>query len=212
MCYGDSNTWGYIPWTGLRFPFHKRWSGIAQQELTEEFVIIEEGLPGRTTVLDDPEYGGRNGKTSLLSSIRHYQPLAMVIVVLGTNDLKTHFNRTAAQIALGVAELGTMVLANPQAFELSSPKLLLVAPPPVLAHEDNVILFKEAEEKSRWLGREIQKVAQRLPCEFLDAGQFIQSSGLDGLHWDEAAHRKLGVAIAQRVREMFKGPEQERAL
>jgi len=211
LCYGDSNTWGSVPGTGLRFRVRQRWPGIVQQQLGREVFIIEEGLPGRTTILDDPEGGGRNGKTSLLPYMRRYQPLALVILVLGTNDLKTHFNRTAEQIAQGVQELGEIVLTSQASGAAQSPLVLVVAPPPVRNLQENVSYFKDAPMKSRLLAENFQKVAQKLQCEFLDAGTVIQSSSIDGVHWEEAAHRDLGVVIAKKVSDLLGRENPERS-
>ena len=203
LCYGDSNTWGSNPRTGMRFPFFKRWPGIVQHQLGREFCIIEEGLPGRTTILDDPEVGGRNGKTMLLPYMRRYQPLHLVILVLGTNDLKTHFNKTAEQIALGIQELGEQVLGSSTCFAEKSPLVLLVAPPPVVPYQGNEDILKDAEKISGQFGQEFKQVAQRIQCEFLDAGRVIQSSSLDGVHWDETAHRNFGIAVAKKVQALL---------
>ena len=187
----------------MRFGFSQRWPGIVQHQLGAKFCIIEEGLPGRTTILDDPEVGGRNGKSLLLPSIRRYQPLHLVILVLGTNDLKTHFNKTAEQIALGIQELGEQVLASSTCFAEESPLVLLVAPPPVVPYQGNEDILKDAEKTSGQFGQEYEKVAQRIQCEFLDAGMVIQSSFHDGVHWDETAHWNLGIAVANKVQALL---------
>ncbi len=57
VCYGDSNTWGYDPHTKTRFPSDVRWTGVLRQELGVDYLVIEEGLNGRTTVWDDPIEG-----------------------------------------------------------------------------------------------------------------------------------------------------------
>ena len=203
LCYGDSNTWGYIPGTGLRYRYRKRWPGIVRRELGNEFSVIEEGLSGRTTVLDDPEGAGRNGKKSLLHYLRLYQPLDLVILLLGTNDLKTYFNRTPDQIAEGIKELGNMILSSQTGSERKSPVLLLIAPPTVKGIGEYISLFQESEAKSVHLAKKFQLVAEELHCEFLDAGKVIESSALDGIHWDEDAHQEIGNVIAKMVRALL---------
>ena len=203
LCFGDSNTWGYIPGTGLRYRLSIRWPGIVQEELAQEISVIEEGLGGRTTVLDDPEGFGRNGKKLLVRYLRRYQPLDMVILLLGTNDLKTHFNRTPDQIAGGLQELGEVVLNHRPSASGQSPILLLVSPPPVGNLKENASRFKDAPNKSALFGEKFKQVAEKLQCEFLDAGKVIESSAVDGIHWDEEAHRQLGLVIAERVRHLL---------
>lgn len=91
MCYGDSNTWGYNPATGSRFSRDGRWTGVLRQELSDGYEIIEEGLNGRTTVWNDPIEGYKNGKEQLIPCLETNKPLDMVIIMLGTNDLKVLF-------------------------------------------------------------------------------------------------------------------------
>ena len=156
-----------------------------------------------TTVLDDPERAGRNGKKSLLPYLDRYKPLDLVILALGTNDLKSYFNRTSDQIADGLKDLGRMVLMSQTASNGKSPLLLLVAPPPIKSRGEYANLFEGAEEKSHLMAKKIQVVADDLHCQHLDAGMVIQSSAVDGIHWDGDAHRAMGIVIAERVRTLL---------
>ena len=61
LCYGDSNTWGYIPASGARYEPDVRWTGVAQRLLGSDYTLIEEGMNGRTTVYENPLSPGRNG-------------------------------------------------------------------------------------------------------------------------------------------------------
>ena len=65
LCYGDSNTWGYSPIDGTRYARDVRWPGVLRNELGEGYLVIEEGLNGRTTVWDDPIEGYKNGNQYL---------------------------------------------------------------------------------------------------------------------------------------------------
>ena len=95
LCYGDSNTWGYNPSTKERYDRYERWTGILQFTLGDEYHVIEEGLNGRTTVWDEPIEGEyKNGKTYLVSCLESHKPLDLVIIMLGTNDLKKRFSVT----------------------------------------------------------------------------------------------------------------------
>jgi lysophospholipase L1-like esterase len=91
LCYGDSNTWGYIPGTGERYASHVRWPGVLQNALGNGYVIIEEGLCGRTTVWDDPIEEYRSGKEYLIPCLKSHAPLDLVVLMLGSNDLKMRF-------------------------------------------------------------------------------------------------------------------------
>jgi lysophospholipase L1-like esterase len=103
LCYGDSNTWGYDPHTQERFSSRVRWTGVLARQLGEEYHMIEEGLSGRTTVWDDPVEGlHKNGKNYLLPCLESHQPIDLVILMLGTNDLKMRFSVPAADIGRGI--------------------------------------------------------------------------------------------------------------
>lgn len=51
LCYGDSNTHGYIPGGG-RYDDDTRYTGILAKLLGSDYRIIEEGLNSRTSPCD----------------------------------------------------------------------------------------------------------------------------------------------------------------
>ncbi len=107
LCYGDSNTWGADPAGGGRFSRDERWPGVLQKSLGDEYHIIEEGLGGRTTVWEDPIEGHKNGKEYLIPCLATHAPLDLVIIMLGTNDLKKRFSVSAQDVAFGQASSST---------------------------------------------------------------------------------------------------------
>ncbi len=106
LCYGDSNTHGFNPATQGRFSLSERWTGVLMRELGSDYHVIEEGLGGRTTVWDDPIMESRNGRDYLLPCLWSHKPLDLVIIMLGTNDLKDRFSLTPFDIAAGAGALG----------------------------------------------------------------------------------------------------------
>lgn len=108
LCFGDSNTFGYDILKDSRFPWGVRWTSILQEKLGSDYRIIEEGMGGRTTVWDDPIENLQSGKTYLLSCLESHWPLDLVIIMLGTNDLKTRYALNAHDIAAGVETLAVM--------------------------------------------------------------------------------------------------------
>ncbi|MBA2511141.1 MAG: SGNH/GDSL hydrolase family protein [Rubrobacteraceae bacterium] len=200
LCYGDSNTWGSDPETGERFASHVRWPGVLARELGDGFRVIEEGLPGRTTVRDDPIEGAhKNGRTYLRACLESHKPLDLVTVMLGTNDLKARFAASASDIAQGAASLAEMVLMSGCGPEGGAPVVLLIAPPPVGRLTDLAEMFEGSEEKSERFAVHYGRFAEQNGCGFLDAGAVIASSDVDGIHLEEDEHRKLGEAVAARV-------------
>lgn len=198
LCYGDSNTRGTIPCTfHERYPRSIRWPGRLQNILGPQFYVIEEGLGGRTTCLDDIEEEGRNGKATLLPCLRSHRPIDLVILMLGTNDLKARFSASVQSIAQNAGALVYIIQTSQAGRANRNPQVLLVAPPPlgVLSQFKNE--FTGGEEKSKLFGSLYRKQAEELGCLFLDAGEHVVSSTQDGIHWDENSHKRFAQAIAQ---------------
>jgi lysophospholipase L1-like esterase len=200
LCFGDSNTWGFDPGTRTRFPADVRWTGVLAQTLGSDYVVIEEGLNGRTTRWDDPMETGRNGMTYLRPCVESHLPLDLIVVMLGTNDLKQRFNLSASDIAQSAAALTEQACRFAQSADGPPARALLVAPPALTTLTELDQMFAGGAEKSRQFSHYYRLAAgwQRLP--FFDAGAVIVSSELDGIHFDSGEHRTLGEAIAGEVR------------
>ncbi len=203
LCYGDSNTWGSNPASGARFPRDVRWPGVLQRELSDAFAVIEEGLGGRTTVFDDPIFEHRSGKQYLIPCLESHAPLHLVAIMLGTNDLKLRISRSASDIASGAGALVDIAQRSAAGPDGGAPKVLLIAPPPLGRLTELSETFEGGETKSRRLAELYQRVASSYGCEFLDAGNVIVSSDLDGVHFETSEHQKLGRAVAEVVRKML---------
>jgi lysophospholipase L1-like esterase len=204
LCYGDSNTWGYDPVSQDRFARDERWPGVLRQELGEEYLVIEEGQGGRTTVWDDPIEGYKNGKEYLIPCLETHQPLDLVVMMLGTNDLKKRFSVSAFDIANSVGVLVDVVYKSAAGPNGGAPKMLVLAPPPVARLTGFAEMFEGAEAKSRKFSEHYRRIAQEKGCELLDTAQVIVSSDLDGIHFEKGEHQKLGRAVAARVREILR--------
>ena len=201
LCFGDSNTWGWDPETAGRLGPDVRWPGVMAKALGDGFVVIEEGLNGRTTAFDDPTYDYRNGRHYLVPCLESHRPLDLVIVYLGVNDLKARFGLSPVDIADGAALLLRLIRASDAGIAGAPPPVLLVAPPPVGRLSAFAELFAGAEEKSRRLAPAYRRVADAAGCAFLDAGSVIVSSDIDGIHLEASEHAKLGKAMAEKVKD-----------
>jgi len=197
VAFGDSNTWGYDPATGARFAPQTRWTGVMAAALGPDHRVIEEGLNGRTTVFLDPIEPDRRGADYLPPCLRSHAPLDLVVIALGCNDMKARFNVSAAEIAYGAERLVMLALAEPVGPNGRPPGVLLVAPPPVAKLSGFAEMFRGAESKSRDLAQRYAEVAQRRGVGFVDAGQFIRCSDLDGIHYEADQHAVLGRALAE---------------
>lgn len=209
LCYGDSNTWGFVPGTGMRQPEDVRWTGVCQKLLGDGYRIIENGLNGRTTVLDDRFSDYLNGKKSLGYALISQKPLDLVVLMLGSNDLK-YVNAMAA--ATGADELVRMLLNADGIYRVSQPifpkgpKVLLIAPP-LVAPEitelfPNSTLVRGGEESPRF-SQLYANVAKARGVHFLDSALYTEPSLADCVHITAESHARLGEAIAAKIKEIF---------
>ncbi len=206
LCFGDSNTWGYDPSTGGRYPKTDRWVGVLAQALGPGFDVIAEGQNGRTTVFSDPVEGGhKSGLAYLPACLESCKPVDLVVIMLGTNDMKARFAATPGDIASGAAHLVARVQQSDAGPEGGAPRVLLLAPPPIAKLSEFGEMFEGAQAKSCLLGARYREVAAGLGCEFLDTSTVVRSSDLDGIHLDAGDQRKLGQAVAARVKALL-GP------
>jgi lysophospholipase L1-like esterase len=203
LCYGDSNTWGYDPGTRSRFPPAVRWTGVLAERLGPAYRVVEEGLNGRTTRWDDPIEPGLNGLTYLRPCIESHQPLDLITVMLGTNDLKHRFNLTSSDIAESAAGLVQEASRIARTAGGEPVKVLLVAPPATTTLTEFDQMFAEALEKSRQFSHYYRLAAAGRGVPFFDAGSAIVSSEKDGIHFDAGEHRKLAEALAGEVRRLI---------
>ncbi len=204
LCYGDSNTWGCNPATKERFSVDVRWTGALAQELGPLYHIVEEGLGGRTTVWEDPIEGNRNGKEYLIPCLESHMPIDLVTILLGTNDLKMRFSVSAYDIAASAGVLVNIVLKSATGPRNAAPQVLLMSPPVVGPLSDYAEMFQDAQTKSSHFAKYYRQVADLYHCYFMDTAEIVVSSDRDGIHWEASEHRKLGKAVAARVREILK--------
>jgi len=207
LCYGDSNTHGTMPMPTLddmdRFPPGVRWTDQLQA-LLPGWQVIAEGQPGRTTVHDDPVEGAhRNGLTVLPAMLESHRPIDVVLIMLGTNDLKERFTVNAMDISLSLARLVEVVRGSNAGAGGRAPGVLLVAPPPIIEVGDLGLMFAGGAAKSATLAQRIAEVARRLDVPFVDAGALIEVSPIDGIHYDEPAMAALAQGFAAALQQNF---------
>jgi lysophospholipase L1-like esterase len=206
LCFGDSNTHGTVPMTSFgnkaRLPFEKRWTSIMAGALGEGWQVLAEGHPGRTTAHDDPLEGvHRNAQRSLLALLESHRPIDLVLIMLGTNDLKSRFQVTPTEITLGVETLVQIVRSSGCGPNQSVPDLLVVAPPPLTDSGVLMEFFQGGLEKSQKFAQSFAAMGERAGVTVWDAGSVCSMSQIDGIHLDEQGHRTLGLALADQVRQ-----------
>ena len=195
LCFGDSNTYGSIPGVaGGRYEWEIRWPGVLARELRDGWRVIEEGLPGRTTVFDDPLEPYRRGADYLPPCLASHAPLDAVVIFLGTNDLKARLAAGPSDIAAGLGVLARTALT-------STPHVLLLGLPrlgPRLPAD-----FVGAAEKASELPRHTAELAAEVGAGFLDLSDVAAYSEIDGFHLESDGHAAIGHAVAQYLPRMF---------
>jgi len=201
MCFGDSNTWGFPPDCGARYDRQTRWPGVLQQQLGEGYYVVEEGLPGRNTVWDDPVEGGKNGLKQLVPLIHSHMPLDLLIIMLGTNDLKNRFSVSPLDISWSIGRLVKAARESGHPLLGEAPEVLVLCPPPLadLSNSPFEGILIGAEEKSGQLSSVLGTFCEENNIRMFDAGRVVQTSPVDGVHWEKEEHFKLGAAVAAQV-------------
>lgn len=208
LCYGDSNTHGTKPMRDqndvARFSETERWPSVTSATLgTTGFEIIEEGLPGRTTVHDDVIEGAhKNGKTYLLPCLESHWPLDAVVMALGVNDLKARYGVQPSDIAASVGVLIDVINTAP-CFGGKPPKILVLASPPIIETGWLADMFSGGAEKSLRLSQSLATMAAKRNVAFFDAGTVAKVAPIDGIHFDATNHQAIGHAVALQLKDIL---------
>jgi lysophospholipase L1-like esterase len=206
LCFGDSNTFGEVPGKGIRHPEEVRWTGILQKELGDGYRVIEEGYGGRTTVFDDEIEGRLSGLKYFRPCCESQAPLDLIILMLGTNDLKYRFGVDARTIAFGFQRYLDVVHTLPES--VGKPRILLVAPIQINpAYKENPLFHDmfgdHAVERSQKFAEAYREFADGAGIDFLDASLYGEADPADGVHMAPESHRRLAEAMVNKVRELI---------
>lgn len=210
LCYGDSNTWGNIPADGRRYPKDVRWTGVASKLLGDEYDIIEEGLNGRTTSFDDYYFDYRNGRKGLGYALCAHAPLDLIVVSLGTNDLKY---TNAIGSYKGLDELLRLIEHADACYPAAEcrifpegTKILVISPihlyPSINTFRPESSFYGKYDESLKF-ALYFEQVARLHVAEFLDAAKYSKPSERDCVHMEADSHGALGRAVAKKIRAIF---------
>lgn len=204
LTFGDSNTHGTPP-IMQRGEYHRfdaaiRWPQVCLRALGAGWELAEEGLPGRTAAFEDPVMGDHmNGRLGLRIALQSHGPVDVLTIMLGTNDVKARFASTPEMVLAGVAGLVDVAQSLEMQQRHGGFQVLLICPPPVEEVGPLQGEFYGAAARSRALAPLYRDFAQARGIGFLDAGGVIAVSPVDGVHFDEAAHARLGQAVAEAI-------------
>ncbi|WP_279478616.1 SGNH/GDSL hydrolase family protein [Aureimonas sp. SK2] len=203
LCYGDSLTWGYDAAGPGRHRFEDRWPSVVDERLGKRGRVIAEGLNGRTTAYDDHlSPADRNGARLLPTILATHEPVDVLVIALGSNDLKKHTGGgRAAEAAFGIERLVQIARSYPSSFGFRIGEILVVSPPALVATADPDFdaMFGHALEESKRFKDAYARVAKATGCRHLAASDHCVATPLDGVHLDAANTRSLGDAIAQTL-------------
>tara|TARA_S200000501_G_scaffold118407_1_gene111181 strand:+ start:2334 stop:2996 length:663 start_codon:yes stop_codon:yes gene_type:complete len=215
LCFGDSNTWGFVPGAFdpktlymKRYSIRERWPGLLRDILGEDFHIIEEGLNGRTTNVEYPDLSGRSGTSYILPCLYSHSPLDLVILNIGINDIKAIFDRSMMEISKGMSEIIDLIRSTSYGPDMQGQPQILLLSPSALIHEgyvdqNNESAFKGGMEKSLLFNDYYKKLALERDCHYVDLQSVVSYSKIDGLHYDKRGHAVVASIVASKINEIF---------
>lgn len=208
VCFGDSNTWGYNPRNAQRFPEDVRWTGRLSRSLGEKYRIIEEGQNGRTIATEDPCEGEKNGFTMIVPCMESQKPFDLLILMLGTNDLKGKFHYCGMDVAGEMERMLEKIHTYVKYHMTNEPRILLVSPVHVGEGIRESWLgesfgYEHAVSVSKELAGWYRELAERYSCDFLDAAEVAEAGKTDAIHLEEEGHEKLADALKAYIYGLY---------
>ena len=207
LVYADSLSWGIIPTTRQRLAFDQRWPGVMEIALAAAGTavrVIEDCLNGRRTVWDDPFKPGRNGLVGLAQRIEIHSPLALVVLMLGTNDFQSMHEHNAWHSSQGLLALIAAIRTAPIEPGMPVPEILVVVPPAIETPKGPIApKFAGGEHKCVGLAAAYKAVCDDAGCALFDAGSVTTASKVDGVHLDADQHQRLGTELSKVVQSLL---------
>lgn len=207
LCYGDSNTYGLKSDLATRYGRNVRWTGILQKMLGEDYYVIEEGLGGRTTVWDDPVEDYKNGKKYLLPCLDSHKPLDLVVIMLGTNDLKSRYGVSPFDIGVSMENIIKTILKSDAGLDFQPPKILLITPVPIHSvgrKEDLDQMIPDMDRRSKMLEPYYRSIAEKYHLYYINPAGKVEINDTDGIHFTEKGHRQMAELVYDKIMEIFR--------
>ena len=208
VCLGDSNTHGYCADPadcadhGARFNENERWTCLLQKALGDDYLVLEEGLSGRTTVFPDPLHESMPALDVAYPILMSHEPVDLLVIMLGTNDTKDRLGMNAPCIALGMNRLIEKCKSVP-CWGDHKPNILVVAPPHIGRELKDPCMGITCAEKSEQLAEYYAPVAKNQGCAFLDAQGVAEFNKVDFMHLSRKGHQQLAEKLAEMIPELM---------
>ena len=214
VCLGDSNTHGYCADPadcadgGIRFNESERWTRRLQAQLGEDYLVVEEGLSGRTTCFEDPLHEGLSALQYIPPCLKSHEFVDLLIIMLGTNDVKDRFAASAACVAIGMGRLVKKAIAT-ECWGDKKPNILVIAPPHIgdgmFASPVGETMGADCAAKSRELAKYYKEQCDLIGCHFLDAQALnCEFNQVDFMHLTNKGHATLADALSKLVPTLIK--------
>lgn len=208
VCLGDSNTHGYCARTNGRFNENERWTCLLGKKLGEDYLVIEEGLSGRTTCFPDPIHEALSGLDYIYPCLMSHEPVDLLVIMLGTNDTKERFGSSAACIALGLKRLVAKAIAATDCWAGQKPNILIVTPKTIDKDYEHTevaaTMGRGCAEKSEGLREEYPKIAKLMGCHYFDANTAVKENNhIDYMHLTAQGHQELADALAKLIPDLL---------
>ena len=208
ICFGDSNTHGYCAETDGRFDENTRWTCLLQAKLGDEYLILEEGLGGRTTCFDDPTHEGLRGLDYISPCLQTHEPVDLLIIMLGTNDTKERFGCSAESLGNCMKRLILKAASTPYCWRRAEPNILIVTPKNIgMEYEETPAastMGKGCSEKSAGLSHWYRLIAGQTGCHYFDANTVVsENTPKDFIHLSKKSHAELANALAGFIPSLF---------
>ena len=199
--YGDSNTYGYDPagFMGGRYPREERWTTILQDNLSQTWEVLADGMPGRSLPSTGYEWD------YLRSVLREVTPLDLFAVMLGSNDILGTLRPNAEKTAAKMNDFVSFVTD----FTGEATQFLLIAPPRIELREESYsasyvrgdksyaqIYFEQGEKLAEYY----EDLAGYRGILFADASKWELDFAYDGVHLSERGH----ALFAQKMTEVMR--------
>ncbi|MGB1236042.1 MAG: GDSL-type esterase/lipase family protein [Planktomarina sp.] len=200
LVYGDSNTYGSGPARDLddswRLDYEDRWVTILGKGLGPDVRVIDEGMPGRTTCLDDPFSGEHyNGLRVLPAILSSHAPVDLLVVMLGTNDIQHHYGFRPADVARALESYVDVAQGSGKVRDI-----LILSPAPVLGTGTYADSYTGALQRQAGMADAIEQMTLRRKVGFFDVATVAKVSPIDGVHFDAENSREIGAAMINVVK------------
>ena len=190
LCFGDSNTYGYIPVSGERYDENTRWAGILKQKLLSDYEVIEAGVNNRNGFVESNCGENLTGYKVLPKYLSENPDI--VVLAIGINDVQKFYRPDLSTISAGLESMVKSIID-------SGAKLVLISPPvlndDVLRGNFSFQFDEESVSTSKRLPALYEEIAKSYNCHYIDLNKHVYPSKEDGLHYTKGGHSTIANLI-----------------